>query len=181
MMPSATTMKPGYSQSDISRFNTLISSLLMRPPPPPEPKARGKEAKEDRRKRGWHALFNTSWREIARYRAYLGGEAELATHQVVKGSEFKHVMVVMDDDEAGGTQFSYDKLFGAEDLSPTDRKNVDDGNETIIDRTLRLLYVTCSRAEESLALVLWAKNPNAVLNSIKRSEWFSVDDVTVLK
>ncbi|OXI86460.1 Fis family transcriptional regulator [Burkholderia sp. AU33423] len=150
-------------------------------PPPPEPKARGKEAKEDRRKRGWHALFNTPWREIARYRAYLGGEAELATHQVVKGSEFKHVMVVMDDEEAGGTQFSYDKLFGAEDLSPTDRKNVDDGNETIIDRTLRLLYVTCSRAEESLALVLWAKNSNAVLDAIKRSEWFAADEVTVLK
>ncbi|MFI0472013.1 UvrD-helicase domain-containing protein [Halomonas sp. HMF6819] len=150
-------------------------------PPPPEPKVRGKEAKEDRRKRGWHALFNTPWREIARYRAYLGGEAELATHQVVKGSEFKHVMVVMDDEEAGGTQFSYDKLFSAEELSPTDRKNVDEGNETTIDRTLRLLYVTCSRAEESLALVLWAKNPNAALDAIKRSEWFSADEVTALK
>lgn len=150
-------------------------------PPPPEPKVRGKEAKEDRRKRGWHALFNTPWREIARYRAYLGGEAELATHQVVKGSEFKHVMVVMDDEEAGGAQFSYDKLFSAEELSPTDRKNVDEGNETTIDRTLRLLYVTCSRAEESLALVLWAKNPNAALDAIRRSEWFSVDEVTALK
>lgn len=150
-------------------------------PPPPEPKVRGKEAKEDRRKRGWHALFNTPWREIARYRAYLGGEAELATHQVVKGSEFKHVMVIMDDEEAGGTQFSYDKLFSAEELSPTDRKNVDEGNETTIDRTLRLLYVTCSRAEESLALVLWAKNPNAALDAIKRSEWFSADEVTALK
>lgn len=159
----------------------LIQAFGDTSPPPPEPKVKGKEAKEDRRKRGWHALFNTPWRELARYRAYLGGEADLATHQVVKGSEFKHVMVVMDDEEAGGTQFSYDKLFGAEDLSPTDRKNVDDGNETIIDRTLRLLYVTCSRAEESLALVLWAKNPNAVLGAIKQSEWFSVDEVTVLK
>lgn len=150
-------------------------------PPPPEPKVRGKEAKEDRRKRGWHVLFNTPWREIAQYRAYLGGEAELATHQVVKGSEFKHVMVVMDDEEAGGTQFSYDKLFGAKELSPTDRDNVDEGNETTIDRTLRLLYVTCSRAEETLALVLWAKNPNAALDAIKQSEWFAADEVTALK
>lgn len=149
-------------------------------PPPPEPKIKGKEAKEDRLKRGWHALFNAPWQEIARYRAYLAGEAELATHQVVKGSEFKHVMVVMDDEEAGGNQFSYDKLFGAEALSPTDQENVDEGNETTIDRTLRLLYVTCSRAEESLALILWAKNPEAALAAIKRSEWFAKDEISAL-
>lgn len=149
-------------------------------PPPPEPKIKGREAKEDRRRRGWFALFNTPWREIARYHAYLGGEAELATHQVVKGSEFKHVMVIMDDEEAGGSRFSYDKLFGAEDLSSTDRGNVDEGNETTIDRTLRLLYVTCSRAEETLALVLWAKNPHKALDAIKGTEWFVADEVVAL-
>ncbi len=149
--------------------------------PPPDPKVREKEAKEDRCKRGWHALFNSPWREIARYQAYLGGEAGLATHQVVKGSEFKHVMVVMDDEEAGGNQFSYDKIFGAEALSRTDRKNVDEGNETTVDRTLRLLYVTCSRAEESLALVLWAKNPQAALDAINRSGWFAAAEVTALQ
>ncbi|MET3384185.1 UvrD-helicase domain-containing protein [Variovorax paradoxus] len=149
-------------------------------PPPLEPEGRGKEAKEDRLKRGWHALFNAPWKEIAKYRSYLAGEAELATHQVVKGSEFKHVMVIMDDKEAGGTQFSYDRLFGAEALSSTDQENVEEGKETTIDRTLRLLYVTCSRAEESLALVLWAKNPAAALDAIKRSEWFAGDEISAL-
>ncbi|MCO6055771.1 AAA family ATPase [Pseudomonas sp. MOB-449] len=158
----------------------LIQAYEDTSPPPPEPTSKGKETKEDRRKRGWHALFNTNWQEIARYRAYLAGEAELATHQVVKGSEFQHVMVVMDDEEAGGNQFSYDKLFGAEALSATDRENVDGGNETTIDRTLRLLYVTCSRAEESLALILWAKNPKAALDAIGRSEWFVASEVTAL-
>jgi hypothetical protein len=33
------------------------------------------------------------------------------------------------------------------------------GGEANIDRTLRLLYVTCSRAEESLALVFWGQEP----------------------
>jgi DNA helicase II / ATP-dependent DNA helicase PcrA len=159
----------------------LIQAYGDSSPPPPEPKPRAKEAKEDRRKRGWHALFNTSWRQIARYRAYLGGEAELATHQVVKGSEFRHVMVVMDDEDAGGTLISYDKLFGAEELSSTDRENADGGKETTIDRTLRLLYVTCSRAEESLALVLWAKNPDAAIDAIKRSGWFAANEVIALK
>lgn len=150
-------------------------------PPPSEPKTRGREDKEDRRKRGWHALFNTPWPEIARYRDYLAGEAQFATHHVVKGSQFKNVMVVMDDEEAGGFLFSYDKLFGADELSPNDRKNIDEGKETTIDRSLRLLYVTCSRAEENLALVLWAKNPDAAVDAIKRSNWFDADEVTSLE
>lgn len=173
----APVLKEGLFEAD----SRLVQAYGDSSPPPPEPKVRGKEAKEDRRKRGWHALFITPWQEIGRYRAYLGGEAALATHQVVKGSEFKHVMVVMDDEEAGGNQFSYDKLFGAEALGPTDCENVEEGNETTIDRTLRLLYVTCSRAEESLALVLWAKAPKAALDAINRSEWFAASEVTALK
>ncbi len=124
----------------------LIQAYGDMSPVPPEPKVRSKEDPEDRRKRGWHALFKTTWREIGLYRQYLGGEADFATHQVVKGSEFEHVMVVMDDSDAGGSFFSYDKLFGAEGLSDTDREHVDQGNETIIDRTLRLLYATYSSA-----------------------------------
>jgi DNA helicase-2/ATP-dependent DNA helicase PcrA len=63
-------------------------------------------------------------------------------------------MVVMDDSQAGGFQISYDKLFGGKELSDRDMSNVDAGKETTIDRSLRQLYVTCSRARESLALVL---------------------------
>ena len=173
----APVLKGGLFEAD----SRLVQAYGDTSPLPPEPKVRGKEAKEDRRKRGWHALFITPWQEISRYRAYLGGEAALATHQVVKGSEFKHVMVIMDDDEAGGNQFSYDKLFGAEALSPTDRENIEEGNETTIDRTLRLLYVTCSRAEESLALILWAKNPKAALDAISRSGWFDAAEITALR
>ena len=90
-------------------------------------------------------------------------------------------MVIMDDKEADGHWFSYDKLFGAEELSQDDQDNVEDGNETTIDRTLRLLYVTCSRAEESLALILWAKNPPAAFHAIEQSKWFDVHEVIDLK
>jgi len=168
-------------EADIFEVDSrLILAYQDASPPPLEPQARVKETTEDRRKRGWNILFNTNWCEIARYRSYLDGNAALATHQVVKGSEFKHVMVIMDDEEAGGNQFSYDKLFGAEALSNTDKKNIDGGKETTIDRTLRLLYVTCSRAEESLALILWAKNPQAALDAIGRSDWFIASEITAL-
>ena len=147
--------------------------------PPPEPQRGCGESKEDRQHRGWHALMNAPWAELARYRTYLGGEAPFATHQVVKGSEFKHVMVVMDDEEAEGNLFSYDKLFGA-GLSKGDRENMAAGKETAVDRTLRLLYVTCSRAEESLALVLWAKDASSALNTIKACGWFAADEIVAL-
>jgi DNA helicase-2/ATP-dependent DNA helicase PcrA len=158
----------------------LVQAYSDNSPPPVEPKPRTKEAKEDRRRRGWHALFAAPWEEIAKYRSYLGGETELATHQVVKGSEFKHVMVVMDDGAAGGNWFSYDKLFGAEALNQNDFNNIGEGKQTTVDKTLRLLYVTCSRAEESLALILWANNPNAALDAINRSEWFAAGEVTAM-
>jgi DNA helicase-2/ATP-dependent DNA helicase PcrA len=78
------------------------------------------EDRDDRRARGWPTLFHAPWSQVLRYRACLDGDAELATPHVVKGFESKRVMVVMDDEEAGGTMFSYDKLFGAEALSGKD-------------------------------------------------------------
>jgi DNA helicase II / ATP-dependent DNA helicase PcrA len=136
------------------------------------------ESKDAKMRRGWYSLFKAPWAELERYRRYLAGNSELATHQVVKGSEFIHVMVVMDDDQSGGSQISYDKLFGATELSKRDRENVEAGKETSIDRSLRLLYVTCSRACESLALVLWTERPSeAVAFARQKSGWFVSEEV----
>lgn len=145
-------------------------------PPPPEPRRGEEESKQDRMRRGWCALFSAPWSQLKRYCTYLAGNSVLATHQVVKGSEFMHVMVVMDDEVAGGNQISYDKIFGGTVLSARDKENVDKGKETTIDRTLRLLYVTCSRAQESLALVLWSSDPVAALAKIKDSGWFTEEE-----
>jgi DNA helicase-2/ATP-dependent DNA helicase PcrA len=149
------------------------------PPPPPVPR-KEKETIEARMRRGWCRLFSSPWGELKRYKRYLNGESELATHQVVKGSEFKHVMVVMDDSDAGGFLISYDKLFGAKELSAADKSNVESGKETTVDRSLRLLYVTCSRAQESLALVLWAVDPIGAIASIKGSKWFSDNEIELI-
>lgn len=146
------------------------------PPPPPIPR-RETETDDARRRRGWCALFEAPWAELERYRRYLAGNSELATHQVVKGSEFTHVMVVMDDEQSGGNQISYDKLFGATQLGDRDLENVQSGKETTIDRSLRLLYVTCSRARESLALVLWSENPTEALRFAHESGWFAECEV----
>lgn len=126
------------------------------PPSPPIPR-KETETEDARRRRGWCALFKAPWAELERYRRYLAGNSELATHQVVKGSEFTHVMVVMDDAQSDFNQISYDKLFGATELGQRDLDNIQAGKETTIDRSLRLLYVTCSRAGESLGACLIGK------------------------
>lgn len=149
-------------------------------PSPPIPR-KDAETTQARIRRGWCALFAAPWAQLAPYRRYLGGTSELATHQVVKGSEFAHVMVVMDDTQAGGFLISYDKLFGGKMLSDTDHSNVDVGKETTIDRSLRLLYVTCSRARESLALVLWSTQPAAALAHISEiSGWFAPEEIVAI-
>lgn len=156
----------------------LLRAFQDSTPPPAEPARPSDESAEDRKRRGWHSLFSTRWSEVDRYRTYLEGRSNLSTHQVVKGSEFEHVLVVMDDQEAEGNLFSYDKLFGAVPLSKNDLTNVANRKETSIDRTLRLLYVTCSRARESLALVVWSQNPAAAKAQIAAGNWFDVGEIS---
>lgn len=140
---------------------------------PPAPGRGEDESQKDRMRRGWCELFVSPWSQLQKYRTYLAGMSVLATHQVVKGSEFSHVMVVMDDKLAGGNQISYDKIFGGVQLNKLDWENVKKGKETTIDRSLRLLYVTCSRAKESLALVLWSSDPTAALKKVEDNDWFA--------
>lgn len=154
----------------------LLAAFNDTNPPPPAPKPRQPEARESRLARGWHELFESPWIQLRRFKTYLSGRSHLATHQVVKGSEFDHVMVVMDDEDAAGYLFAYDRLFGAP-LGDADVKNAAIGKETSIDRTLRLLYVTCSRAKESLALILWAKDSSQALAYAQKSKWFRPGEV----
>jgi len=50
---------------------------------------------------------------MEKYMEYVTDKTRFATHQGVKGLEFPHVVVIMDDNEARDFLFSYEKLFGA--------------------------------------------------------------------
>lgn len=118
--------------------------------------------------------------QIERYLEYVGGQSSFATHQGVKGLEFPRVMTIMDDDESGATFFSYDKLFGIADRSTRDIENEQAGKETTIDRTRRLLYVTCSRAQQSLALVAYASSPDKLQANLISYGWFAPNEIHIL-
>lgn len=129
----------------------------------------------------WDEFLRVPFAQIEPYKKYTGGEADYSTHQGVKGREFPRVMVIIDDSEAGGFLFSYEALFGAKELSTRNRANAETGAETSIDRTRRLFYVTCSRAEESLAVVAYSSNPEKVRAHVLREGWFEAHEVEVLR
>lgn len=125
----------------------------------------------------WDKAIECTFSQFEEYVRYISDESRFGTHQGIKGLEFPRVMVILDDDEARGFLFSYEKLFGAKEPTPTDMKNQGEGKETSIDRTRRLFYVTCSRAEESLAIVAYTKEPQKVEDFILKQAWFVKDEI----
>ena len=83
----------------------------------------------------------------------------------------------MDDSEARGFMFGYDKLLGAKAPTQSDLKNQLEGKDNSIERTRRLFYVTCSRARTSLALVAYTENPTLVRTHVVASGWFDAGEV----
>ncbi|MBY5592806.1 ATP-dependent helicase [Rhizobium leguminosarum] len=125
----------------------------------------------------WRGFLETPYNQIAPYAEYISNRGPFGTHQGVKGLQFDRVLVILDDSEARGFLFSYEKLFGAKPLSDQDRKNAAEGADTGIDRTRRLLYVTCTRAEKSLALVAYTESPDTLAAAVIKQGWFSADEL----
>ncbi len=125
----------------------------------------------------WDEALKSSFKQLVKYENYISDNSSFGTHQGIKGLEFPRVMVILDDEEARGFLFSYEKLFGAKALTSTDQRNINEGKETSIDRTRRLFYVTCSRAEKSLALVAYTKAPKDVKSYVISQGWFLEDEV----
>ncbi|RUV73467.1 MAG: ATP-dependent helicase [Mesorhizobium sp.] len=123
------------------------------------------------------AFLECSFAVIKPYAAYVAREASFDTHQGVKGLEFDRVMVLMDDGDARGFLFGYDKLLGAKAPTAADLRNAQEGKETSLDRTRRLFYVTCSRAKSSLALVAYSPDPAAVRTHVIANGWFEENEV----
>lgn len=128
----------------------------------------------------WEEALQTPFSQVVKYNEYLSEESRFATHQGVKGLEFPRVKVIIDDDEAKGFMFSYDKLFGSKVLSDNDKKNLKEGKETGIDRTRRLFYVACSRAEKNLAIVAYTDNPELVKTNALAYGWFEESEIEIL-
>ena len=125
----------------------------------------------------WRAFLETPYNQVVPFAEYISDTGPYGTHQGVKGLQFARVLVVLDDSEARGFMFSYEKLFGAKLTSDADRKKVAEGTETGVDRTRRLLYVTCTRAQKSLALVAYTASPDAIAAGVVGQGWFRSEEI----
>lgn len=130
--------------------------------------------------KAWVEVMDLSIETVRGYDNYVNHKSRFDTHQGVKGLEFERVMVIIDDSEARGFMFSYDKLFGVKDLTETDLRNRADGKETSIERTQRLFYVTCTRAKNSLAVVMYTNDPEKVKAVAIRKGWFKENEIELM-
>lgn len=128
----------------------------------------------------WVKALNIPFSQVRGYYNYVTNKTRFATHQGVKGLQYDRVMAIIDDAEAKGFMFSYDKTFGVKPLSDTDIKNVQQGKETAVERTLRLLYVICTRAVQSLAVVMYTQNKEIAKETAIKNGWFSEEETTII-
>lgn len=127
--------------------------------------------------RALEVYLNSRFNQIKNYSAYINQETAFDTHQGIKGREFPRVMVIIDDSETKGFLYKYDKLFGVEPMSKNDKENEKEGKDSAISRPKRLFYVTCSRAEKSLAIVAYTKDINAFKTFVIKEGWFQENEI----
>lgn len=115
------------------------------------------------------SMMRCEFRELAGYYTYINSESPYSTQHGTKGAEFDRVVVVLDDEEGRFNLYSYDKLLGLASPSKTDIQNRTEGKDSAIERTRRLFYVCVSRAKESLAVVLFARDADTATAIVKKS------------
>lgn len=112
------------------------------------------------------------------YQSYINDESPYSTQHSVKGAEFDRVLVILDDEEGRAyTLYSYEKLLGIKELSNRDTENIAAGNDSTLDRTRRLFYVSCSRALKDLAVVLFVDDPSQAAIKLQEADVFDTDSI----
>jgi len=126
------------------------------------------------------SFFNCPAKQIWAYKNYIEDESPYSTQQGIKGSEFQRVLTVLDDDEGSYSLFSYNKYFGITALSDKDRENIEADSDSVLDRTRRLFYVSCSRALKDLVVVFFTQDIDLAHRKIIESNIFPQESICIL-
>jgi len=115
--------------------------------------------------------------ELRPYALYVAEGSPFATQHGVKGAQFDRVLVVMDEEESDYNLYDYEKVLSEKQASADDRRAFETGEDNTWSRTLRLLYVCCTRAKRGLALAFFVANPAATAAHIVASGVFPKNSV----
>ncbi|MEG2131648.1 UvrD-helicase domain-containing protein [Pseudomonas sp.] len=114
-------------------------------------------------------FFKCTAQELRPYERYVSEGSPYATQHGVKGAQFERVIVVMDEEESDYRTYNYERVFASADTRAADRARAQDGDENTWSRTLRLLYVCCTRAQRGLVLTFFVADPATTLENVVAS------------
>lgn len=139
------------------------------------------ESDELKAEKAMNAYLDCAVVELWGYRTYIEDKSPFSTQQGIKGTEFKRVLVVLDDEEGTHMNFSYDKLLGLKPLSDRDQQNQSEGKDSVLERTRRLFYVCCSRAVKDLAVVLFTTDVSRAVQVIREQGIFDSSEIKTIE
>ncbi|WP_431104978.1 UvrD-helicase domain-containing protein [Roseateles noduli] len=114
-------------------------------------------------------FFGCAAQELRPYERYVSEGSPYATQHGVKGAQFDRVIVVMDEEESDYRTYNYERVFASADARAADRARAQDGDENTWSRTLRLLYVCCTRARRGLVLTFFVADPATIVENVVAS------------
>jgi DNA helicase II / ATP-dependent DNA helicase PcrA len=114
-------------------------------------------------------FFECAAQELRPYERYISEGSPYATQHGVKGAQFERVIVVMDEEESGYRIYNYERVFASAEARAADRARFLGGDENTWSRTLRLLYVCCTRAQRGLVLTFFVDDPATTIENVAAS------------
>jgi DNA helicase II / ATP-dependent DNA helicase PcrA len=115
--------------------------------------------------------------ELIPYERYILDGSPYATQHGVKGAQFDRVLVVLDEEESNYNSYNYERVFADEQSRNADRAAFETEGDNTWSRTLRLLYVCCTRAKKGLVLAFFVTDPNTMKANVIASGIFSADAI----
>lgn len=126
-------------------------------------------------------MLACSAQELKPYERYISLGSPYSTQHGVKGAQFDRVLVVLDEEESNYNSYDYERVFADELARAADREAFEVEGDNTWSRTLRLLYVCCTRARRGLVLVFFADAPETIKANVIASGIFPADVVLTAK
>jgi DNA helicase-2/ATP-dependent DNA helicase PcrA len=117
------------------------------------------------------SLFQMSPGPVARYAKYIDNNTAYSTQHGVKGEEYERVMVIYDDVEAAWSQYSFSKV-----LTPLTAGEPTERQRSV---TMKLAYVSFSRAKEDLRVLMFIADPEGARAELIKSELLMPDQIRI--
>lgn len=118
------------------------------------------------------SFFKMTTGAISRYAEYLHNNTAYSTQHGVKGEQYSKVLVVYDDIEAAWNHYSFSKT-----LTPLTAGEPSDRQRLV---TQKLAYVSFSRAEEDLRIILFTADPERARAELIKNKLISPEQIQMM-